>query len=351
MHGPARGIDVRRGPSVVRWPGVLAIIALIAVAAFAVPKRLLSQEPTLFRGRVDLVNVGVIVADKKRQLITSLEAGDFAVFEDGNPQTIFAFARGEQTGPPLHVGVLLDISGSQAADLPFTQTAVIKFLTSLDDAEDITFIDFSNVVRGARFHQSDLPHLIERVRQLRAGGGTALYDAIGLYLDEAAEQNGRKVMVLYTDGADTGSKLWIGQLTKRLKASDVTVYAIGMLDHQLLAEQFMQRAILANIAESTGGAAFFPWSEKELDGIYEQVRGEVRAQYTIGYVSTNEKTDGKWRKVEIKITRPDCKHLRVRARKGYYARTGNPRIASQPGQNDATAPERLARQGAHLIDR
>ena len=104
-----------------------------------------------------------------------------------------------------------------------------------------------------------------------------------------------------------------------LKASDVTVYAIGALDQQPLAAQSTQRVLLEKIAEAAGGTAFFPGSVKDLNRIYEQVRGEIQAQDTIGYVSTNEKTDGAWRKVEIKITCPDSESLLVRARKGYYA--------------------------------
>jgi Ca-activated chloride channel family protein len=183
----------------------------------------------------------------------------------------------------------------------------------------MTFIDFGSYVRGARYEQDDFPRLIERVRRLRADGYTALYDAIGMYLDGAAEQDGRKVMVLYTDGADTASRLSLSKLMTRLKAADVTVYAIGALENQPQSAQFMQRALLSEIAEATGGTAFFTNRVKDLDRIYEQVLGEVRAQYTIGYVSSNEKTDGKWRKVNIKITRQDAKGLRVRARKGYYA--------------------------------
>src|SRR5215813_7175333 len=103
--------------SITRLTGVLAIAAITTLAPFVAPARLLSQQPTLFRGHVDLVNVGVTVATKKRQLVTTLDANDFAVYEDGKLQTIFAFARGEQSGPPLHVGVLLDVSRSQVADL------------------------------------------------------------------------------------------------------------------------------------------------------------------------------------------------------------------------------------------
>jgi VWFA-related protein len=214
---------------------------------------------------------------------------------------------------------LLDVSGSQELDLGFTQNAVIKFLTALPDAADMTFIDFASQVRGGRYDQSDFPRLAKRVRSLTAGGETALYDAIGVYLDGASEQDGRKIMVLYTDGGDTQSSLGLGSLMTLLKASDVTVYAIGALDKQPYRSQVIQRALLADIAETTGGTAFFPGSIKDLDRIYEQVLGEVRAQYTIGYLSTNEKSDGAWRKVDVKITRPDAVGLHIRARRGYYA--------------------------------
>jgi VWFA-related protein len=105
-----------------------------------------------------------------------------------------------------------------------------------------------------------------------------------------------------------------------LKASsDVTVYAIGALDNQPRPAQLEERALLSDIAEATGGTAFFPDSIKDLDRIYDQVLGEVRAQYTIGYLSTNDTTDGSWRQVDIKITRADARSLHIRARKGYYA--------------------------------
>ena len=293
------------------------------MAVLAEPVRLWSQQPTLFHGRVDFVSVGVTVADKRHRLITDLGADDFAVYEDGRPQTIRAFAVGAGAGPALHVGVLLDVSGSQELDLAFTQAAAIKFLRSLPDAMDITFIDFATEVRAARYPQSDFPHLVQHVQGLKTGGWTSLYDAIGIYLHGAESQDGRKVVVLYTDGGDTRSSLSLGELMNLLKASDATVYAIGALEHQPDSVRSPQRKILEQIAGATGGAAFFPGKIGDLDRIYERVVGEVRAQYTIGYVSTNESTDGAWRKVEIKITRADAKNLRVRARKGYYAQSAH----------------------------
>ena len=315
MHNAPTGTNVHQHA----LSTVLAITVAITVAVVVGAAQREPRDPTLFRGSVDLVNVGVTVAGKKQRLVTNLTVNDFAVYEDGKPQPIFAFASGAQPGPPLHIGVLLDVSTSQALDLGFTQNAVIKFLTSLPEAVDITFIDFASQVRGGRYARSDFPRLAKRVRSLTAGGETALYDAIGVYLDGASEQDGRKVMVLYTDGGDTQSSLSLSSLMKLLKASDVTVYAIGALEKQPYRSQLIQRGLLAEIVEATGGTAFFPSSVKDLDRIYEQVLGEVRAQYTLGYLSTNEKADGGWRKVDVKITRPDAEDLRIRARKGYYA--------------------------------
>jgi len=307
-----RRLDPRRGRSVLNLLAIAATITGAVVAAQG------PSETRLFRVRTDLVTVGVTVAGKQREFVTDLTANDFAVYEDGRPQQIFAFASGTEPGPPLHIGVLLDVSGSQGLDIEFTRNAVIKFLKALPDPEDVTFIDFASNVRGGRYSRGNFSSLFKRVRDLTAGGETALYDAIGLYLEGAREQDGRKVMVLFTDGDDTRSSLSLGMLMRMLKSSNVTVYAIGALDNQPPTTQMTLRSLLSDIAEATGGAAFFPGNIKHLTKIYDQVLGEVQAQYTIGYVSTNETTDGAWRKVDIKITRPDSKGLHVRARKGYY---------------------------------
>jgi Ca-activated chloride channel family protein len=297
----------------------LSLVVFVGAPSGAAPVGLQPQQTTVFHEGIDLVNFAVTVTDKKRRLVTDLHAEDFAVIEDGKPQSIRAFAAGDLMGPPLHVGVLIDVSESMEGDIAFTRTAAIKFLNALREAADITLVDFDTEVRAARYSQDDFPRLVERVRSQKTGGWTALYDAIGVYLDEAAQQDGRKVMLLYTDGGDTRSSLRLGELMDLLKASDVTVYAIGALQHQPASARTEQRMILQQIAETTGGTAFFPLRLEELDALYEQVATEVRAQYTIGYVSTNEKRDGAWRKVEIKVVRADGKDLRVRARKGYYA--------------------------------
>jgi len=190
MHAAATGSNVHQIGALFKGLAIVVAITLTAVGASA---QLGTQDQTLFRGRTDLVSVGVSVAAKRHRFVTNLSASDFAVYEDGRPQQIFAFASGVQPGPPLHVGVLLDVSGSQGLDLAFTQRAVIKFLTSVPDAVDVTFIDFASHVRSGRYSPGDFPRLVKRVRDLTAGGETSLYDAIGLYLDGASEQDGRKV--------------------------------------------------------------------------------------------------------------------------------------------------------------
>ncbi len=299
-------------------------------ALLLAPARPAAQRIPVFRGGVDLVNLGVTVTDRKGNLITDLGADDFEVFEEGQKQTLRYFATGLTTGPGAglttgpgdprtHLGLVLDVSESMGEDIGFTKTAAIKFLNTLLEAADVTVVDFDTEVRVTRYSQSDFARLIERIRRQKAGGWTALYDAIGVYLDGADGQDGRKVMLLYTDGADTRSTMSFSDLVNLLKSSDATVYAIGELDHQPASSRNEQRLLLQQIADVTGGQAFFPLSAKELDRIYEKVLAEIRAQYMLGYLSANEKTDGTWRRVEIKIARKDGREYRIRSRKGYYA--------------------------------
>jgi Ca-activated chloride channel family protein len=272
-----------------------------------------------FRSRVDLVNLGVTVTDKRGRLIADLTRDQFTIVEDGRPQTITYFAGAEAPAPEMHLGLLLDVSGSMESDIAFTRTAAIKFLNTLTEALDVTLVDFDTEVRVARYEQREFARLIERIRAKKTGGDTALFDAIGVYLDGAAGQDGRKVMLLYTDGGDTRSAIRLNELLDIVKASDVTIYAIGVFEANAVRLRAEEQMVLRQITEATGGKVFFPPSVKELDKVYEQVMAEIRAQYTLGYVSSNPKMDGSWRKIEIKIIRPDARDLRVRARRGYFA--------------------------------
>src|SRR5919108_2664371 len=258
---------------------VITVVSLMSV--FCV-REAVGQQVPVFRSGIDLVNVGVTISDRKGNLVSDLTADDFEIYEDGKKQAIQYFASGdvidaEHSGPELHVGILLDVSESMGEDIAFTKTASIKFLNRLLDAQDITVVDFDTEVRIARFSQNEFPRVVERIRQKKVSGFTALYDAIGVYLDGAAGQDGRKVMLLYTDGGDTRSSMAFHDLVDLLKASDVTVYAIGALEHQLASTKNEQRRLLQQIAEITGGEAFFPTAVTDIDVGYDQGVAQVRA--------------------------------------------------------------------------
>jgi VWFA-related protein len=273
------------------------------------------QGPT-FRAGVDLVTFGVTVVDKKGNLVTDLAESDFSVIEDGTPQTLRYFAHGDgDTTPQIHLGLLLDTSGSMERDLSLARGAAIKFLNLLPNAVDITLVDFDTEVRVTRYPQRDFARLVERIRMRKPDGWTALYDALGVYLDGADQQKGRTILVMYTDGADSRSTMNLGHVMELLKASQTTVYAVGLLEHAG-SHRNVLRMRLQQMVDATGGQAFFPSALKDLDASYEKVLADIKAQYHLGYLPSNVAQDGAWRKVEIKVNRGD---LKVRTRKGYFA--------------------------------
>lgn len=277
----------------------------------------LGAEQMVFRAGVDLVTFGVTITDRKGTLVTDLSKEDFILLEDGVPQTIdhFSPGGGESELKRIHPGLMLDTSASMERDLSMARSAAIKFLNLLPLSEDITLVDFDTEVRVMRYPQRDFPRLVERIRMREPEGWTALYDALGVYLDGAQEQDGRPILVMYTDGADSRSRISYRDIMDLLKASPVTVYAVGLLEHSGSARR-ESRMRLQQMTELTGGQAFFPSKLEDLDATYEKVLDEIRAQYQLGYASTNRNADGRWRSVEVKVTRDD---LRVRTRKGYFA--------------------------------
>lgn len=308
-------VGERRSTPLCTLPGVVAftLVWLLPVAAFG--------QPRVFRSGIDLVRFSVAVLDGKGKLIPGLTADDFQVIEDDKPQTITYFAAGDsgEARPPLHLGLLFDTSESMIDDLRFSKTAAVKFVNSLPEASDITFVDFDTEVRVARYSQNDFPRLVERIRATKPQGWTALYDAIGVYLDGASGQDGEKVLVVYTDGGDTRSNVLYTDVVDMLKASDVTAFCVGLLENQSSSVKTDLRMRLQDIASLTGGQALFPTSKEQLDEMYARIVQEVQARYSLGYLSTNPKTDGAWRKVEIKVTRPALKNVRIRTRPGYFA--------------------------------
>ena len=310
MDFSSRGVPMYR----VATTGSLIVLTALAIGA---------QQPTplpTFRAAVDLVHFPVTVIDKQGKPITGLTADDFQIVENGKKQAVKYCAAGNlEDAPPMHLGLLLDTSGSMADDIKDARTAAVKFVNALDHAQDVTLVDFDTQVRVARFGLDDYERLVERIRARKPDGWTALYDAIGVYLNGAQNQEGQKVLVLYTDGGDTTSALTFHDMLDLLKASDVTVYAIGYMEHQGSNSRLQQRNELERVAAATGGQAYFPGVAKDLDGVFEKIRAELSARYSLGYLSSDLRTDGAWRGVEIKLLRPDLKGVRLRTRSGYFA--------------------------------
>jgi len=315
---------VRLPPFVVPALGLTGLVFTAGLAAIPL-------QPA-FRSGVDVVNLGVAVIDKAGAAVTGLKQDDFAVYEEGKKQELRYFAAdgakgdgADATGsdggdrPPLHIGLVFDTSGSMAADMELARSAAIKFLNRLPRAEDMTIIDFDTEVRTATYTQNDFTRLVARLRSRKPDGWTALWDAVGIYLGGSQDQAGQKVLIIFTDGGDTRSSLSYVDLLNALRASDVSVYAIGFLEHQPSSVRTQQRLQLSQLADLTGGQAFFPVSMKEVESMYDRVVAEIDSRYLLGYISSDRRTDGAWRSVEVKLTRPDLRQVKIRTRKGYFA--------------------------------
>lgn len=309
-----------------RPPSFVAPALCLTVVVFTAGLAAIPLQPA-FRSGVDVVNLGVAVIDKAGAAVSGLTKDDFVVYEQGKKQELRYFAAdgarldvgpdGER--PPLHLGLVFDTSGSMAADMELARSAAIRFLNRLPRAEDMTIVDFDTEVRIATYAQTDFTRLVARLRGRKPDGWTALWDAVGVYLGGSQDQAGQKVLIVFTDGGDTRSSLTYVDLLNALKASDVSVYAIGFLEHQPASVRTQQRLQLAQLADLTGGQAYFPVSMKEVESMYDRIVAEIDSRYLLGYVSTDHRTDGAWRSVDVRLTRPDLRQVKIRTRKGYFA--------------------------------
>lgn len=278
----------------------------------------LREEPTV-TVHVDLVNVLFTVCNRKGNFVpTDLGKEHFNVYEDGSPQVITNFSK--ETDLPLTIALVIDSSGSVRDKLRFEQDAAIQFLDSTlkrgrDKALVFTFETAVDLLQD----YTDDPHLLAKaVRNIRAGGGTRLYDSLYLAMeDKLAGREGRRGIILISDGDDTSSRKSLADVVESAHRNNITIYTVSTnamgirwnpSDHG--------DKVMRTLAQETGGKAFFPARLKELPQSFEKISKELRAQYTLAYRSTNANRDGSFRKIRIEVT---DKRYSVRARSGYYA--------------------------------
>ena len=171
---------------------------VVGLAGAVVTVAGLAAQTQTFRSGVELVNVGVMVLDRKGNFVRDLAPDNFELYEEGRKQDVSFFSRGDADADAqqLRLGLLFDTSGSMGDDIELARTAAVKFIKGLHEALDVTLVDFDTEVRVARYGQNDFPRLVERIRARKPDGWTALYDALGIYLDGADDEDGRKVLVL-----------------------------------------------------------------------------------------------------------------------------------------------------------
>ncbi len=319
------------------------LVASVSMALAPAP-RAQSQKPAepedipSIKVDVDLVNVLVSVRNKAGGLVGNLSKDDFTLVEDGKPQTIKYFAR--DTDLPLTIGLLVDISGSQARLIEDERRAAFQFFSAVLRKKDMAFLisfgpecellqDFTN---SAKLLQSALDglHVESGVGGLHPGPvptggtprGTVLFDAVYLgATDRLQKEVGRKAMVLITDGVDQGSRLNREKAIEAAQKADSIIYSIYYVDR---AAYFGHGGFglgvsdrdLKQMSDETGGRLLKVDGKHSLNDIFNQIQEEMRSQYSIAFTSTNPKKDGSFRRLEIKTK---DKNQKVQARKGYYA--------------------------------
>jgi Ca-activated chloride channel family protein len=285
------------------------------------------RHPAQFRTEVDQVVLYSTVHDKDGNLVSGLEE-DFTVYEDRVEQDITYFG---QDDVPSTVGIVIDSSGSMRDKFDLVTDATNLFLSMNNVENELFFITFKGEVRLEEGFTRDVEDIIDALDNVIVSGGTALYDAIYLALDKASKGSElKKSVVVFTDGEDKDSYYSHEDLLEKVEESDVQLYIVAFLDRNLTtsggffgifksAQEKIKQAIKV-IPENTGGEAFFPEKIEELSEIFRAIAYELRHQYRLAYVSSNPVKDGTWRRTDIVLKDAKKRGLKVRAKKGYYAK-------------------------------
>lgn len=316
---------------------------------FCILLLMLFYQDDVIRTDTDVTNLPFTAMDKERRFVTTLKAEDLRVLEDGVPQQLFTFQR--ETDRPLAIAFLIDVSFSQETTLPAEKAAARTFIERVVDShkDQVAIIPFTGLAYLEQPMTRDMLsvyQVLERVdvavpSYLGAGrpltgiptgpglpappeeGTTAIWDAVALTSSNVlANAPGirRRAIILLTDGLNTTGRLSQKQAIDQALAAEAVVYAIGIGS----AKDGLDRGVLRDVAQRTGGRAFFPDKKFDLNAAFAEIEKELRTQYLLAYSSTNKKRDGAYRKISIEVTNPELKKekLEIRHRPGYFAKAG-----------------------------
>lgn len=269
---------------------------------------------------VNLVLVNATVTDREGRYVTGLDREHFQVWEDKVEQKIEQFSAEDS---PLSLGIVLDVSGSMKEKIATARSAAAAFLETGNPEDEYFLLEFANRPDIVADFTTDIGRLRDNLISGTVKGMTALYDALYLSIEKVKHgSNARKAILLITDGEDNRSRYTFANVRELIKESNVQIYIIGIADGFASALQGGQsgRLLIEQLAEMGGGRAFFPDSVNELEDIATRISVELKNQYVLGYTSTNEAVDGKWRKIRVKVDPPKgLPQLNVRTKPGYYA--------------------------------
>ncbi|MQA30581.1 MAG: VWA domain-containing protein [Luteitalea sp.] len=258
---------------------------------------------------VEVVQVTTTVTDAGGRFAGGLPRSAFRVLEDGTPQTISYFSSAEV---PLELIVAVDISGSMTTVMPRLKNAVKKFLGAVPSRDEVTLLGFNDTVFALTRKTTDPSERMRAVDRLAPWGATALYDVIVRGIDMLGQRNGRKALVVFSDGEDQGSHVAIEDVERRLEASDVTLYMIAQ--GRGITQEYL-RAAMQRLTRPTGGRTFTTDSIEALEGAFAELLDELSNQYLLGYQPTNSRRDDTWREIRVEV----AGYQNVRARQGYRA--------------------------------
>jgi Ca-activated chloride channel family protein len=273
----------------------------------------------IIRTSVELVLVPVTVMDSSNRIVTGLEENNFQLYEDKHPQPIRHFWKEDA---PASVGIVLDVSGSMGTKIERASDAVVALLKASNPQDEFFLMTFADEPMLVQDFTSDVDDIQGKLLFTRPKGKTSLIDAVVLAISQMRNARyQRRALMIISDGGDNRSRYTEKDLNSLIKESDVQVYSIGVFDAQFSTqEERLGPELLASMSELTGASAYSLENPEHLPAVAQHIANELRNQYILGYSPDASRSDGKWRKIKVKLAVPrGLPSLHVQARTGYYA--------------------------------